>query len=59
PMKIEFPFFATLLLIGTTLLARAQAMGMEQALVATAMEYGVNGFRSAIKLLPDSIRLSR
>lgn len=58
-MKIEFPFLATLLLIGTTLLARAQAMGFEQALVTTAMEYGVNGLRSAIKLMPDSIRLSR
>jgi hypothetical protein len=58
-MKIEFPYLATLLLIGTTLLARAQAMGVEQALVTTAMEYGVNGLRSAIKLMPDSIRLSR
>jgi hypothetical protein len=58
-MKIEFPFLATLLLIGTTLLVRAQALGMEQALFTTAMEYGVNGLRSAIKLLPDSIRLSR
>ena len=58
-MKIEFPFFATLLLVGTTLLARVQALGVEQALVATAMEYGVNGLRSAIKLMPDSVRLSR
>jgi hypothetical protein len=58
-MKIEFPLLATLLLIGTTLLVRAQAQGVEQALFATAMEYGVNGVRSAIKLLPDSMRLSR
>jgi hypothetical protein len=58
-MKIEFPFLATLLLIGTTLLVRAQALGMEQALFTTAVEYGVNGLRFAIKLLPDSMRLSQ
>jgi hypothetical protein len=58
-MKIELSVLSTLLLIGTTLLARAQAQGIEQALFATAMEYGVNGVRSAIKLLPDFIGLSR
>lgn len=58
-MKIEFSLLSTLLLIVTTLLARAQAQGIEQALFATAMEYGFNGFRSAIRLLPDSTRLSR
>jgi hypothetical protein len=54
-MKIEFPLLASLLLIGTTLLVRAQAQGIEQALFAMAIEYGVNGFRSATRLL----RLSR
>jgi hypothetical protein len=50
-MKIEFPLLASLLLIGTTLLVRAQAQGMEQALFAMAIEYGVNGARSAARLL--------
>ena len=54
-MKIEFPLLASLLLIGTTLLVRAQAQGMEQALFSMAFEYGLNGVRSAVKLL----RLSR
>jgi hypothetical protein len=51
-MKIEFSLISSLLLIGTTVLQRAQAQGIEQALFATALEYGVNGVRSAIKLLP-------
>ena len=55
-MKIEFSLISTLMLIGTTVLQRAQAQGIEQALFATALEYGVNGVRSAIKLLPDFMR---
>jgi len=55
-MKIEFSLISTLLLIGTTVLQRAQAQGIEQALFATALEYGVNGARSAIKLLPVFMR---
>jgi hypothetical protein len=43
-VKFEIPFLATLLLIGTDLLARAAVQGVEQALIATAIEYG----RSAI-----------
>jgi hypothetical protein len=58
-MKIEFPLMATLLLIGTTLLARTQAQGIEQALFATVIEYGVGGLRSAIRLLPTAVRTSR
>jgi uncharacterized membrane protein (UPF0136 family) len=58
-MKIEFSLLSSLLLVGTTLLARAQAQGIEQALFATAVEYGVSGLRSAIKLLPVSMRLNR
>ena len=54
-MKIEFPLLATLLLIGTTLLARAQANGIEQAVFATAIEYGVGGLRAGARFL----RLSR
>ncbi|MGE5305135.1 MAG: hypothetical protein ACM3TN_17635 [Alphaproteobacteria bacterium] len=55
-MKIEFSLISTLMLIGTTVLQRAQAQGIEQALFATALEYGVNGVRSAIKLLPVFMR---
>jgi hypothetical protein len=58
-MKIEFPLMATLLLIGTTLLARAQAQGIEQALLATVMEYGAGGVSSVMRLLPTAVRTSR
>ncbi len=50
-MKIEIPLLASFLLIGTNLLARAQAQGIEQALFATAIEYGVNRARAAVRLL--------
>ena len=56
-MKIEVTLLATLLLIGTSLLVRAQAQGIEQALFASAIEYGAGGVRSVIKLLPDAVRL--
>jgi uncharacterized membrane protein (UPF0136 family) len=56
-MKIEVPLLATLLLIGTSLLVRAQAQGIEQALFATAIEHGASGVRSVIKLLPHGVRL--
>jgi hypothetical protein len=38
-MKIEATFLAALMLIGTTLLARMAAQGVEQALFSTAIEY--------------------
>ena len=38
-MKIEVTFLAALMLIGTTLLARMAAQGVEQALFSTAIEY--------------------
>lgn len=58
-MKIVMSLASTLLLIGTTLLTRAQAQGFEPALVATAMEFGLHGARHAIKLLPDVMQLNR
>ncbi|HYY24673.1 MAG TPA: hypothetical protein VE689_04220 [Candidatus Udaeobacter sp.] len=58
-MKIEFPLMATLLLIGTTLFARTQAQGIEQALFATVIEYGAGGVRSVIRLLSAAVRTSR
>jgi hypothetical protein len=41
-MKIEIPFLAALVLIGTSLLARMTAQGVEQALLSTAIEYCLN-----------------
>jgi hypothetical protein len=49
-MKIEILFLAALFLIGTTLLAVA-VRSIEQALFATAAEYGANGLRAGKKLL--------
>ena len=39
-MKIDISFLAGFFLIGTNLLARVAVQGVEQALVATASEYG-------------------
>jgi hypothetical protein len=50
-VKIDIPLLATLLLIGTILLARAQAHGIEQALFATAIEYGVGGLKAGARFL--------
>ena len=41
-MKIEIPFLAGLLFIGTDLLARVAVQGVEQALFSTAIEHGLN-----------------
>lgn len=41
-MKIDTPFLAALLLMGTTLLARMAAYGVEQALVSTAIEWSMS-----------------
>jgi hypothetical protein len=39
-MKLDLSFLAGLFLIGSDLLARVAVQGAEQALVATAIEYG-------------------
>jgi hypothetical protein len=44
-MKIEITFLAGLMLIGTTLLARMAAQGVEQAIFSTVIEYGLYGRR--------------
>jgi hypothetical protein len=48
--------FAGLLVIGTTLLARAQIQGVEGALMSTALEYGLRGLRAAGTVLRKSAR---
>jgi hypothetical protein len=54
-MKIEIPFLTSLCLIATALLTRATIQGVEQALFATAIEYGLGGR----KLLSNIKRLGR
>ena len=46
-MKIEIPFLAGLLLIGTDLLARVAVQGIEQALFSTAIEHGLNVIKTS------------
>ncbi len=50
-MKIDIPLLESLMSIGITLLVRAQAQGIEQALLATAVEFSVNGARAAARFL--------
>ena len=42
-MKIEIPFLAALVLIGTSLAARVAGQGVEQALFSTVIEYSLSG----------------
>src|SRR5262249_60783695 len=42
PVKIEIPFLAALVLIGTSLSARVAGQGVEQALLSTVIEYSLN-----------------
>jgi hypothetical protein len=58
-VKVEISFLATLLLIGTDLLARAAVQGVEQALLATVIEYGMGGMRSGLKQLSGILKLGR
>ena len=52
-MKVEISFLVSLFLIGTTLLIRVAARGMEQARFATAAAY--SGIRAGKKLLAPNI----
>jgi hypothetical protein len=44
-VKSEIPFLAALVLVGTSLLARMAAQGVEQALFSTMIEYWLNAIR--------------
>jgi hypothetical protein len=55
-MKIEIPFLAGLLLVGTDLLARAAVQGVEQALFSTAIEYGWNAIKTISRFFPEAGR---
>jgi hypothetical protein len=58
-VKVEISFLATLLLIGTDLLTRAALQGVEQALLATAVEYGMGGVRRGLKQLSNILKFRR
>jgi len=55
-MKAEFPFFAAMVLLGSTLLARMATQGVEQAFLSSAIEYGLDGMRAMKRLLRDTTR---
>jgi hypothetical protein len=50
-MKVEVSLFAGLLVIATTLLARAQIQGLEGALLSMAVEYSFRGVRAGSRIL--------
>jgi hypothetical protein len=58
-VKIEISFLATLLLIGTDLLARAAVQGVEQALLATAVEYGRSAIKRGLRQMPLIVKFHR
>jgi hypothetical protein len=58
-MKIVIPFLAAFILLGTDLLARAAAQGIEQALLSTVVKYGANSIRAGRRFLLDAVRWSR
>ena len=58
-VKVEISFLATLLLIGTDLLARAAVQGVEQAFLATAVEYGMGGMRRGLRQLSNILKFRR
>ena len=58
-MKLEISFLAVLLLVGTDLLARAAVQGVEQALLATTIEYGMSGMRRGLRQLRDVLKFGR
>jgi len=58
-VKVEISFLATLLFIGTDLLARAAVQGVEQALIATAIEYGRSAIRRGLRQLPLIMKFRR
>ena len=56
-MKIEIPFLAALLLVGTDLVARVAVQGVEQALLSTAIEWSVKRLKAARQKI--RVRLGR
>jgi len=55
-MKVEVSLFAGLLVIATTLLARAQIQGLEGALLSMAVEYSFRGVRTGSRILHSMSR---
>jgi hypothetical protein len=50
-IKNEISIFARLFLMGSRLMARAAAQGIAQALVSTAIEWSVNKFNAARRMI--------
>ena len=55
PVKIETSLLAGLLLIGTSLLARITVQGIEQALVAMVIEYGLSSVAAGRKFIANVV----
>jgi hypothetical protein len=58
PMEIASSCSAALRVLGTGLLARAAAQGVDQAVFSTVIEYGLNGIKASPKLFPGNLRRS-
>ncbi len=58
-MKIEIPFLASVLLIGTDLLVRMTVQGVEQALFSTVVQYGLNAFKISKMFLSNNFGLRK
>jgi hypothetical protein len=56
-MKLDISFLAGIFLIGSDLLARAAVQGVEQALVAAAVEHGSRVAMGASTLARAGVRL--
>lgn len=54
-MKIETSLLAALLLISTSLLARVAVLGIEQALVAMVIEYGLSSIAAGRKFIANVV----
>lgn len=58
PIKIAGSCSATLRLLGTDLLNRVAAQGIDQALFSTAIEYGLKGIKAPPKLFVGNLKRS-
>ena len=58
-MRIAISFLAALVFLGTDLLGRAATQGVDQALFSTVLDYGLNGIRAGLRLLPVPVRFDR
>ena len=55
-MRVAISFLAALFFVGTDLLGRVATQGVEQALFSTVLDFGLNGIRTGLRLLPVPVR---